>query len=183
LSGLDLELQSVKLIPGERAPSCNKFNFSAGPGRYRRRRAFLLLLPYLTTTPDGWLALAAGIVGAAGLYWLPSSVSKRVYGWSQDSLQFKWMTEDDGFAVRPGGHCAKPRRGGPMDNACFHTNDEFPGRRISPRRLGGGFREEIQMEAPQSRSGRRAQRAQNVCTIGCRLNLQLLVGNSSASAL
>ena len=25
---------------------------------------------FLTATPNGWMALAAGIVGAAGLYWL-----------------------------------------------------------------------------------------------------------------
>src|ERR1700728_2029857 len=74
------------------------------------------------------------------------------------------MTEDDGFAVRARGHCAKPPGGGPRDSPCFGTSDEFPGRRISPRRLRDGLREEIQTEAPRSQNERRPQRSQNVCT-------------------
>ena len=74
------------------------------------------------------------------------------------------MTEDDGFAVRALGHGAKPPRGGPRDSSCFGTSDEFPGRHISPHRLRGWLREEIQTEAPQLRNGPRPQRAQNVCT-------------------
>ena len=30
----------------------------------------MMQLYFLTATPNGWMALAAGIVGAAGLYWL-----------------------------------------------------------------------------------------------------------------
>ena len=39
-----------------------------------------------------------------------------------------------------------------MGSLCFRTADEFPGRRISPHRLRGGHREEIQLEAPRSRN-------------------------------
>ena len=75
------------------------------------------------------------------------------------------MTEDDGFAVRALGHGAKPPRGGPTDSSCFGTSDEFPDRHISPHRLRGWLREEIQTEAPQLRNGPRPQRAQNVYTL------------------
>src|SRR6478672_10613505 len=82
------------------------------------------------------------------------------------------MTEDDGFAVRARGHGAKPPRGGPRDSSYFGTSDEFPGRHISPHRLRGWLREEIQTEAPRLRNGPRPQRAQNVCT-------QLVVASTS----
>src|ERR1700722_12654684 len=82
------------------------------------------------------------------------------------------MTEDDGFAARARGHGAKPPRGGPKDSPCFGTGDEFPGRHISPHRLRGWLREEIQTEAPRSRTARRPQRVQNVCN-------QLLVASIS----
>src|SRR4029077_1548419 len=82
------------------------------------------------------------------------------------------MTEDDGFAVRARGHGAKPPRGGPRDSSYFGTSDEFPGRHISPHRLRGWLREEIQTEAPRLRNGQRPQRAQNVCT-------QLVVASTS----
>ena len=92
------------------------------------------------------------------------------------------MTKDDGFAMRAAGHCAKPRRGGLRDSPCFRTSGEFPGHRISSRRLRDGLQEEIQVEAPQSRSGRRPQRAQNVCTqlVGASIS-NYGWGNSSAS--
>jgi hypothetical protein len=65
--------------------------------------------------------------------------------------------------------CHKIRRAkrpghAPMGSLCFRTADEFPGRRISPHRLRGGHREEIQLEAPRSRSGRPPQLAQTVCS-------------------
>jgi hypothetical protein len=66
--------------------------------------------------------------------------------------------------MRARGHRIRSSRGEPRDSQCSRINDEFPGRRISPHRLRDGFREEIQVEAPRSRSGRRPQRAQNVCT-------------------
>src|ERR1700722_17231011 len=70
------------------------------------------------------------------------------------------MTEDDGFAVRALGHGAKPPRGGPRDNSCFGTSDQFPGRHISPHRLQGWLREEIRRklldcETDRVRSGRK----------------------------
>jgi hypothetical protein len=59
---------------------------------------------------------------------------------------------------------AKPPGGALMGSLRVRTADEFPRRRISPHRLRGGLREEIQVEAPRSRSGRPPQLAQNVCS-------------------
>jgi hypothetical protein len=66
---------------------CRKFTFVVGqidPVSALRRAINLILalalvavgggglfyVYFLTATPNGWMALAAGIVGAAGLYWL-----------------------------------------------------------------------------------------------------------------
>ena len=48
--------------------------------------------------------------------------------------------------------------------------DEFPGRRISPRRLRDMLREEIQVEALRSRNGWHPRRAQNVYTVAASIS-------------
>jgi hypothetical protein len=64
--------------------------------------------------------------------------------------------------LRAHSHRAKPPGRGPMGSLCFRRGDEFLGRRISPLRLRDALRAEIQVEVPQSRSGRPPRRAQNV---------------------
>ena len=66
--GLDLELPSVKLTPVSALRRA--INLILALALVTIGGGGLFYFYFLTATPDGWMALAAGIVGAAGLYWL-----------------------------------------------------------------------------------------------------------------